>query len=230
MKVRTKVALATASLIVLAFFAVLFTTYRCERPYTANDTPIMAELRTDRLSAIDEILKSMEFGNIAFNAPSSMNLFDTTMIQLLLAVGTPIDELKQRVEAEGERVGAHIRVSDRMEARLSGQNFAITGIVPEVQAVSRDDVTEWKWEIKPKAHGRQFLHLTLSALISVDGETTPRAIRTFDRVIEVEVTLGQRVGAFVKENWQWLWAVILVPLAGWLWKKRERLFKPLDSS
>ena len=186
------------------------------------------EPMSDRFDVIDRILESLEIGNIAFNAPGSMNLHDTTMIQLMLGLATPIDELKQMIEAEGEKEGAHIRISDRMEARLSGPNFAITAITPEIQAVSRNEVTEWKWEVKPTSEGRQYLHLTLSALLSVDGASTPRVIRTFDKIIEVEVTWYQRAGLFLKENWQWLWAIVLVPLSGWLWKrkKRERGTKP----
>jgi hypothetical protein len=108
-----------------------------------------------------------------------------------------------------------------MEARLSGPNFAITAITPEIQAVSRSEITEWKWEVKPSSDGRHYLHLTLSALLRVDGTPTPRAIRTFDKVIEVEVEWHQRVGSFFEKNWQWLWAAILVPVVGWLWKRKK---------
>lgn len=175
----------------------------------------------DTLAAVDRILERMELGNIAFNTPKSMNLYDTAVIQLLLGVETSIEELKRLVEAEGEKAGASIRVSNRMEARLSGPNFSITAITPEMQAVSRAGVTNWKWEIKPKSTGRQFLHLTLSAILSVEGATTPRTIRTFDKVIEVQVKWNQKVTRFIANNWQWLWAVILAPIAGWLWKRRK---------
>jgi hypothetical protein len=106
-----------------------------------------------------------------------------------------------------------------MEARLSSPNFAITQVTPEQQAVAHGHVTEWKWEIKPAAEGRHHLHLTLSALLSVGGTSTPRAIRTFDKLIEVEVTWPQRVNSFIQGNWQWLWAALLAPLAGWGWSK-----------
>jgi hypothetical protein len=139
----------------------------------------------------------------------------------MLSLETPTEELKQMIEAAGEKEGAQIRVSDRMEARLSGPNLAITAITPEIQAVSRIDFTEWKWEVKPTGHGRHNLHLTVSALLDVDGASTPRVIRTFDKVLEVGVAWDQRVGSFVEENWQWLWAAILVPLAGWLWKRKQ---------
>ena len=176
----------------------------------------------DRLGAIDRTLEKLEFGNIAFNVPKTMNLRDTALIQLVLSLGIPIDDLKQMIEAVGEKEGTSIRVSDRMEARLSGPDFAITAITPEIQAVSKSDVTEWKWEVKPKSDGNHYLHLTLSAILSVEGGSTPRAIRTFDKVIEVEVAWHQRVGPLFEKNWQWLWAAILVPVSGWLWKRKKK--------
>jgi hypothetical protein len=133
-----------------------------------------------------------------------------------------VEELKQSIVEEGERVGASIKVSDRMEARLSGYMFQITAITPEVQAVSKTQQTEWKWEVHPKKEGTHKLHLTLTALLEIDGRSTPRAIRTFDKVIEVNVTATQKFCLFFKNNWQWLWAAILLPVAGWLWKRRKK--------
>jgi hypothetical protein len=176
---------------------------------------------SDPFATVDRILEKLEFGNIAFNAPRAINFDDTAIIQLLLGLGTPTDELKQMIEAAGKKEGASIRVSDRMEARLSGPNFAITAVTPEVQAVTRTAVTEWKWEVKPISEGRQHLHLTLSVLINIDGASTLRAIRTYDKEIEVEITWDQQVGSFLKNNWQWLWAAILVPVIGWLWRRKK---------
>jgi hypothetical protein len=177
---------------------------------------------SERLDAIDRILETLDLGNVAFNAPKTMHIGDTAVIQLMLGLETPIDELKSMIESLGDKEGAQIRVADRMEARLSGPNFAITAITPEIQVVSRRNITEWKWEIEPKADGYHHLHLTLSALLSVYGVSTPRAIRTFDEVIEVKVEWHQQVGSFFEKNWQWLWAAVLVPVIGWLWKRRKQ--------
>ena len=98
-------------------------------------------------------------------------------------------------------------------------SFSSTAITPEEQAITSAGVTEWKWEVKPTTRGRHYLHLTLTALFHVDGAPTRRALRTFDKIIEVEVTWGQQASEFLGNNWQWLWAAILIPLAGWLWKK-----------
>ena len=171
---------------------------------------------------VDRLLDEMEFGTIAFNAPTNINIGDSPQIQLILSLSEAMDELKQSITEEGEKMGATIRISDRMEARLSGYMFQITAITPETQAVSKIQRTEWKWEIHPKEEGQHKLHLTLTALLEIDGHSTTRAIRTFSKNIKVNVTATQKIMIFFKSNWQWLWAAILVPVAGWLWKRRKK--------
>ena len=170
--------------------------------------------------SVDGLLDKMDFGTIAFNVPSNININDSPQIQLLLSHAEAVDELIRSIVKEGEKVGATIRVSDRMEARLTGYMFQITAITPEIQAVSKSKETEWRWEIHPKEEGQHSLHLTLTALLEIDGHSTPRAIRTFDKKIQVTITRTQKLTKFFKDNWQWLWVAILVPVCGWLWKQK----------
>ncbi len=171
-------------------------------------------------AAVDRALAALDSANVAFNSPGTVNLHETAQLELLLSLRKSVAELAAEIEAAGEREGATVKVSSRMEARLSGADFQITAITPEEQAVGSSDTVQWKWEIKPLAAGRHSVHLTLTALLSVDGAVTQRAIRTFDKQIEVKVTLGQSVSRFLGANWQWLWATILVPVAGWFWRRR----------
>ena len=189
-------------------------------PAEASRPAAPSALPPTQISTVDRILDSFAQANIAFNAPPSMNLRESAQIQLLLSLERSIEDLRKTLTQAGDKEGAQIRVSDRMEARLTGQNFQITAVTPEEQAISSKDVTEWKWEVKPTTPGRHSLHLTLTALFAVDGNSTRRAIRTFDKTIEVDVTWSQQISGFVLNNWQWLWAAILVPLIGWLWKRR----------
>ncbi len=104
-------------------------------------------------SSVDKAVIRNGIWTIGFNAPTNTNIDDSTQIQLILSLAETVEKRKQSITKEGEKVGATIRVSDRMEARLSGYMFQITAITPEIQAVSKSQRTEWKWEIHPKKEG-----------------------------------------------------------------------------
>jgi hypothetical protein len=207
------VVLYAAILFLLSFFSMdkSMAPPPSESPVVSPTTP----------NSVDRLLDNMEFGAIAFNAPASINIKNSQQIQLLLSLAETVEDLKQSIVKEGEKVGATIRVSDRMEARLTGYKFEITAITPEIQAVSKSQETEWRWEIFPKTEGKHNLHLTLTALLEIDGQSTPRAIKTFDKKIIVTITKTQKFVTFFKNNWQWLWAAIFVPVVGWLWKRKK---------
>ncbi len=174
------------------------------------------------INELDRILQAAPWGNIAFNHPETMTLQETRVIELLLDMHLPMDSLKQRIQAEGKKLGARIRVFPRMRAELISKDFDIAALTPAEQLISHMEPTIWKWQIRPLKKGVALLHLTLSAPIEIQGSTSMRVIRVFDRSIRIRVTLGQRIGKFVGENWQWLWASILLPLGGWIWRRRQK--------
>lgn len=234
MKTRTKMmaGLAAACIFIIVVLAISLQSgdvpLNIENPEPVSIKPDIrlengprAVARTMPFDGIDKILDQMQLAGVAFNSPTRINIRQTALIQLLLDLSKSSAELKGMIEAEGRREGAQVRVSDRMQARLTGPNFSITAITPEVQAISGRRMTEWKWEVRPLSRGRQRLHLTLSALLDVDGASTPRTVQTFDREIEVEVTWPQQAASFLENNWQWLWAALLLPALGWIWKKKK---------
>lgn len=176
----------------------------------------------DDLLEVDDVLQDLPVGNVAFNSPNTMTLKKIYPIYVLLSPEKSIEELQRdlqrRIEDHQLFEGAQIRIASEMEARLTGQNFEITAVAPESQAISGQEQTEWQWDVKPKEEGTQELHLTLSAILYVNDRAIPRAIRTFDKKITVQVTLGQRIGAFIRDNWDKIWKVLLVPLALLIWK------------
>jgi hypothetical protein len=171
----------------------------------------------DLFDEIDRALEKMEDANVAFNAPSALDLGERTEIQLLLSLRKPIRVLEAELEAGGVKEGANVRVSPLVEARLTGLGFAIEALTKQQQPVGRKTDAEWRWEIEGRQEGAQRLHLTLTAFVPVDGpggRPVTRTIDTFDRTISIQVSWGRRTTDFIDENWQWLWAAIVVPIAG----------------
>ena len=180
---------------------------------------------TERIfDQVDQALKTLARANIAFNVPTKIRLGQTAEIHLLLSPALKIRQLKETIKALGRKEGAQVRVSREMEAQLTGFGFKINAITGERQPVSGSGVTEWLWEIEPTETGTQHLHLTLTAFINLDGRESARPVRTFDRPLTINVTWYRRLSGFASDNWQWLWAAILTPLAGLLvgrWKAQR---------
>ncbi len=211
-----------SSLPVLTLFvACVLSLQSCAQPGKMEEAPIFL--------AIDNLLKSLRAANIAFNAPDKMQIDERYDIHLVLSSSQSIDELqaelKRRIGENKRLEGYEVRITPRMEARLTGQNFKIEAVTPETQAISTHEMTEWQWDVKPERGGKQVLHLTLNALVYVQNTSTPRTIRSFDRTIEVQVSRRRLVSDWFRDNWYWIGTVI-VPLVIWWWRNRRSGKKP----
>lgn len=170
------------------------------------------------LGVVEEIVSRLEWGNVAFDTPKKMRFEEPKIIELLLSPTKSAQELQSSLKSHEQTESARIQISNRMEADLSGLGFKIEALVPQEQAVYRGKSTQWKWEVTPTKDGDQNLYLALSAIINVSNQKVPLVVRTFDKTIKVDVSLGKRISTFVYSNWQWLWASILVPLSPFIWK------------
>lgn len=171
--------------------------------------------------AIDRILESLPRAQVAFNAPATLQLEEPAVVQLLLSGRRSIRTLQRQLTELGVRAGATIKASDSMEAHLSGSGFKIEAITPAVQLASGAGVTEWKWEVEPTKAGTRRLHLSLSALVDLKGKESAYTVRTFERTLEIDVPLRERLTGFVGTNWQWLWTALLIPACGWFLRRRR---------
>lgn len=169
---------------------------------------------------VDEILSQLTLGKVAFNTPRFINIEETVSIHVALSPSEGEAVLLERVEGPGEKVASDLQVGNNMEARLSGEGFKIVPVTRERQAVA-SGVTEWIWDVTPLRAGKHQLTLTIDALISVNGQTIPKTLRTFRKPIEVDVTVGQRLGGWLSEHGKWAWTTLLLPLFGWVAKKRK---------
>jgi hypothetical protein len=194
------------------------------RAGTATMPGVPRHGKSSIFSEADQAVAQLPLANIAFTAPQTLQLGETTQVQLVLSARESMRRLKKRLSEIGVKHGARIRASNRMEAHLVGSGFKIEALRPEVQVVTGLAPTEWKWDVEAAKAGTHHLTLTVSAFIDLKGESTPLLAKTFDKTLTVRVTLYERVSRFVSRNWQWLWLAIGVPLATWLYTvyKRKR--------
>jgi len=188
---------------------------------TAEAPPAPAQ-PVDLLAEVDRKLAALELGKIAFNTPESIPYGDAASIELLVSLQEAEAELRRAVRGTGPVESARVQISDQMEARLTGLGFRIEAVTPERQAVSRSQRTRWQWQIEPTKPARLELHLTLSAVIKIDGVPSTRSIQTFEKTIYVEVPFGQRVVNLMAGNLELLSSLVLIPIVGGLWRHHRR--------
>ncbi len=180
----------------------------------------------DRFDDVDAALGELVRGHVAFNTPERMQYRERRTVTLFASpqmdAATLSEELRERI-GSGEAVQVEaLQVAPLMEAHLEGAPaFEVTALTPGRQPVSRSTPTEWRWDVRASETGTQTLHLTMNAVVTIDGERFPRSLGVLDRDIEVEITATQQVGLFVARNWQWLAGTIVVPLTVWLWSHRN---------
>jgi hypothetical protein len=185
-------------------------------------TPSVSPPPASSVSLVDKILRELNWGNIAFTVPSTMRYKHPQLVELVLSSSLSIAQLQAQLEQKEGVGSARVRISNRMEAQLTGSGFQIQALTPELQAITSEQTARWRWEVVPAEPGSHSLHLTLSALIDIAGRDTPLVVRTYDQSIEVKIAVSQRVYGFFSNNWQWLWATVLVPIALYLWRRWKK--------
>ena len=171
---------------------------------------------------IDDIFKNMKWGNIVFNVPDSMKLYETRGIHLVLSAAKTVEQIEKKIQEQGDLRNRRIRISRIMVANLKGSGFEINSITESLQVVDMSEDTEWRWEVTSRQPGMRNLYLTMDAIVTIEGQDRPHTIHSLSEVIIVHVSLQQRISGFVANNWQWLWSAILVPFIGWLWERRKK--------
>ena len=154
-----------------------------------------------------------------------MSLNEAKKVELLLSTTLSEEALKKEVEnhnVEGNIHVEQIKVSDQMEATLTGDGFQITEVLNSRRAISKTGVTEWTWDVRALKEGKLRLHLTLNALVTIGGNQQLYPIRTFDREYIVAVGRIERVVSFARNNWLWLWTTIVLPVGAWWWKRERK--------
>ena len=189
-------------------------------------------------SPLDEALKKLVQGNIAFNNPENMRVADTGEVQAVLSIDVPVNELINSLTAAGKKESASLQVSDHMQATLAGGGaFDVTPAGPQTQWISTTGTTTWHWLVTPKLTGEQFLTLTVDAIITFNGQSDTRNITTLTRQIEVAVASphsAEEWFAWVKERIEavgWGWGIVAVAFgaAVGVWHKIVRRFRPEDN-
>lgn len=165
-----------------------------------------------------DVLEQLTLSNMVFSVPEQANIQDDIPVELLIDSVTVLNELEQKLKVKGQVIKSQILTSKIVTATLIAPDFDIQFITSQRQALSHQEPTQWVWILTPKRAGVHDIHLSITANVIVDNEHAERHLKTFDRILKIEITRKQFMQAWFKENWQWFLG-LLIPFGVWLWKR-----------
>lgn len=180
---------------------------------------------SDDFSKANAVVARLEDARIVFSTPVQLNIDESGRAKLELSFEQSFAEMAKTMPSLGRIEADVVKASPRMKAELIGESFSIEPTLPEEQLVTKTDGGHWVWLIKPKRSGPLTLDLTLTAIVDLGHSSVRKLLRTYDRQIVVDVTTWQRAGAFLSDNWQWMWGGLFLPGIPLLWRrvrKRQR--------
>jgi hypothetical protein len=153
--------------------------------------------------AIEGVVKS---GRMAFNPPETMHLGEAVRVEVRITRSTELDDiLTTDLRGAAPPQLESIPTSVYMGVSLQGAGFDVRAFSDEEQVVTDSDATTWEYEVVARKRGPQTLVLSVGLRIPVAGEPDRRrSVPVLERRIEVQVTRLELVGAFAKNNWQWI--------------------------
>lgn len=169
---------------------------------------------------VDAIAAQLKDATMVFDIPQFNNVRDSIRTQLTIDPTKTVDELL--ASAPSTSTVSAVQVSKVLEVKLVAPDFKIIAATPDRQAVSEWEPTVWKWELSGATPGKHDVHLSINAIVTIDGDRAERSVRTFEKTITIEITPAQQLSDLIKQYWQWIWTTLLLPAGMWIWKRFKR--------
>lgn len=166
------------------------------------------------------ISKRLFRASLAFVMKDNANIDEDIKAQLLIDPREKLKELEKKLTVEGAKFSHTVRVAKIVKANIIAPNFDIIKITEEEQVLSDTEPTQWLWKLSPKTSGKHEVNLTVTAILMVDGRETKHHLKTFEKVVTVEITNSQRIIKWLIENWKWVISSLIVPLILFLLKEK----------
>ena len=168
----------------------------------------------------DAISMQLKDATMAFDIPHFANVKNIVNAQLTIDPIKTVDEL---ISSSSPTASVNqIQISKIVEVKLLAPDFKIIATSPDRQAMSEWEPTVWNWELSDAAPGKHEVHLSINAIVTIDGDRAERSLKTFEKTVVVEITPAQQLAGIVKQYWQWIWTTLLLPAGMWLWKRFKR--------
>lgn len=201
--------------------------------FGATKDPLSTLVKKDIAGEIDAVLKAareaLTPGGLVHSVPREMKHDHVYTVEAVIAKTEDTQALAKSLSAPETAKGSLLAVGPLMTVTLSADPavFAITGVITGEQPVMTQQVSRWRWDVRPLRTGTQTLTLVASVDFFVPGQGTKTwALVTHREDVDISVGGWAVMAGFVNENWKYIGGSILAPAFAWVgrqwWKKRKR--------
>lgn len=199
---------------------------RSNKELAANAMPV-PQANSNKNSKGDKDLKQLtENASLAFSMKEQANFHDRIRAQLIVDIDRKSEELVKELTVKGKITKAEMKSTKVIMAELSAPDFEIEPRVQTEQAILEGNPAIFDWYLKPKSKGTFDVTLRVFAKVKIDGSEKSTLIKTFEKVITVEITPQEELIDWAKKKQDnilnWLWTVLLFPGVIWLKNKFKK--------
>lgn len=193
----------------------------------------LIEEEGDKVSLLGQALRTLPKGTILLVAPEVMTSEEEREVTAVVGKEISSIALRKYIGPSEQAKTGTLHVSSKMTAALSGPNFTVAPMSPEIQSVAEGFYTEWRWQVKATKAGEHALTATLYAVI---GESQ-HSIDSYRTVVKVNVKPktwadflagssenAERIAEGGSKMAAFLTAIgtLFAGIAGWWYRQRRR--------
>ncbi len=211
-----------AAPLVLFSLAYLAPSYSRDSLAPPTATPIVQPPTSSLDFQVKDILDRLPLGQITYNPPTEMTVGESEMIAVRISHNIN-EDLSRGLQGRGTPVTETIPVHTFMKVQLRGgdakeEDFKITKMNDEEQAVTESSFTQWTWTVLPIKSGEQTLHLTITYVAKIGSFTATKGHPSVIKSINVKVNPIYSLREFIGNYWQWVLTSLAIPVVVWIKK------------
>lgn len=168
---------------------------------------------------IDAELQKLGLGKVLFDTPHQMKVGVSERVSIRITKNITQDFLKGLSHSQEAEV-ENIRTSRFMAASLRGDDFKVEALSNEEQIIEDNDFTQWHWKVLPLKGGTRKLWVSITIQVKAENEQARKTLPILEKGINVKINPFYSTSTFVSQNWQWLIASAIIPIAGLILSKK----------
>jgi hypothetical protein len=170
-------------------------------------------------------LASLVEGKIAVSVPDTMKYHHNYLATASITASQNDSILLEHIDSIAPTEVQAIRVASKMKVSLvdpTGESFSIKPVENTEQLVNARSSTIWRWNVKPLKNGSNRLIMLATVIVKSKTDEGERDYQVMEKEILIDTPFMKGIAEFFGDNWQWFLSAILIPLAVYWFKEKNK--------